>query len=91
MDTILNIFFLFKILIANTCASYQFRCNDGTCIDQMLRCNLKIDCPDQSDEHGCRACTPDQFRCNNGHCLNLARRCDGIEDCVHGEDEELCG
>lgn len=57
----------------------------------MLRCNLNVDCPDQSDEHGCRACTPDQFRCNNGHCLNLAKRCDGVSDCVHGEDEELCG
>ncbi|XP_076056292.1 uncharacterized protein LOC143034241 [Oratosquilla oratoria] len=37
----------------SVCAEGEFTCSDGTCIDLLSRCNLKMDCPDQSDEMGC--------------------------------------
>lgn len=33
------------------CVEYQFRCSDGTCIDDYLQCNGATDCPDGSDEN----------------------------------------
>lgn len=73
------------------CKIHQWKCDDGTCIDQILRCNSKADCPDNSDETGCNQCTSDQFRCNNGSCVSLAARCNGQSECEHGEDEKHCG
>lgn len=31
----------------------MFTCEDGTCISLQQRCDLRVDCPDQSDEHSC--------------------------------------
>lgn len=78
-------------LASGPCLYYQFQCQDGTCIDQMLKCNKQLDCPDRSDEIGCTDCRKDQFRCNNGTCISIAQRCDGVSDCPHSEDEEHCG
>ncbi|XP_022096511.1 MAM and LDL-receptor class A domain-containing protein 1-like isoform X2 [Acanthaster planci] len=35
------------------CGTSQFRCSDGSCIDQALYCDFKPDCPDSSDERLC--------------------------------------
>ena len=32
----------------------QLKCGDSYCVDNSLRCNGKIDCPDWADEAGCR-------------------------------------
>ena len=34
--------------------SSKFQCRDFTCIDIAYRCDFKIQCPDASDERGCR-------------------------------------
>jgi len=38
---------------ATTCQYYQFTCADGTCIDEYLKCDDRLDCPDGSDELEC--------------------------------------
>ena len=43
---------LFSSVYAN-CTSAQFKCNNGECIDEALRCNLLDDCVDGSDEREC--------------------------------------
>lgn len=40
-------------LTLSVCSSGQFTCADGTCIDLGQRCDLRVDCPDQSDEASC--------------------------------------
>ncbi|KAF2363426.1 Low-density lipoprotein (LDL) receptor class A repeat [Trinorchestia longiramus] len=42
-------------LLLTACKADQYTCNDGTCIDKMQRCDLQVNCPDQSDE---RLCSP---------------------------------
>ncbi|ENN77208.1 hypothetical protein YQE_06345, partial [Dendroctonus ponderosae] len=78
-------------LESNRCQRYQWQCRDGACIDQMERCNRKVECADGSDETNCTFCTQESFRCNNGTCVKMSQRCDGIEDCPNSEDEEHCG
>ncbi|KAK4301655.1 hypothetical protein Pmani_026213 [Petrolisthes manimaculis] len=31
----------------------EFACGDGTCIQLSQRCNMRVDCPDNTDETGC--------------------------------------
>lgn len=76
--------------VDKTCRDYQWTCRDGSCIDQLSRCNMKRDCPDGSDESNC-TCKGDQFRCNDGTCLSINKRCDEVSDCPFSEDEESCG
>lgn len=40
-------------LLLTACQAHQYTCNDGTCIDKMQRCDLQVNCPDQSDEQLC--------------------------------------
>ena len=40
-------------LLLTSCQSHQYTCNDGTCIPKMQRCDLQVQCPDQSDETLC--------------------------------------
>ncbi|XP_037779746.1 glycine receptor subunit alpha-2-like [Penaeus monodon] len=40
-------------LTLSVCGKGEFTCADGNCIDLSLRCNLRIDCPDESDESLC--------------------------------------
>ncbi|KAF4529229.1 hypothetical protein B566_EDAN017203 [Ephemera danica] len=35
------------------CKAFEFRCNDGQCIDLYLRCDGDRDCTDGSDEQLC--------------------------------------
>lgn len=42
-------------LLLTACSAEQYTCHDGTCIRKMQRCDLEVNCPDQSDE---RLCTP---------------------------------
>lgn len=32
------------------CSGYEFRCGDGTCIEDYQQCNGVVECPDGSDE-----------------------------------------
>ena len=36
-----------------TCASNQFRCSSGVCVDQTMVCDFSNDCGDSSDEQSC--------------------------------------
>lgn len=38
------------------CSNYQFKCDDGCCIDIMYACDGKQHCPDRSDEDFCSNC-----------------------------------
>lgn len=40
-------------LTLSVCRNDQFTCSDGTCIPLLSRCDLRIDCSDQSDEAQC--------------------------------------
>ncbi|XP_042237656.1 uncharacterized protein LOC121876535 [Homarus americanus] len=42
-------------LLLTACRADQYTCNDGTCILKMQRCDLEVNCPDQSDERLCNA------------------------------------
>nr|XP_027231093.1 uncharacterized protein LOC113822752 [Penaeus vannamei] len=37
----------------SACYDWEYSCKDGTCIDLEQRCDLRVDCPDNSDEIGC--------------------------------------
>ena len=41
-------------LTLTKCDTTGFTCNDGSCIHISARCDLKPDCPDQSDEFNCQ-------------------------------------
>lgn len=40
-------------LTLSECGKGMFTCEDGTCISLHQRCDLRVDCPDKSDEHFC--------------------------------------
>ena len=42
-----------RMLLLTPCPEDQYSCNDATCIPRELRCDLKYDCLDRSDEADC--------------------------------------
>ncbi|OCT74948.1 low-density lipoprotein receptor-related protein 12 [Xenopus laevis] len=88
------------------CKSEQFRCNNGKCIPEILRCNRMDDCGDGSDEKLCakanrptpssfQPCTVSQFQCLSRFtkaytCLPNSLKCDGNIDCLDLGDELDC-
>lgn len=48
-----------------------FRCKDGRCIRDILRCDGQYNCPDLSDELECNmTCSSKEFQCHNPkHCI----------------------
>ena len=40
-------------LTISICGEGKFTCSDGSCINLRQRCDLRVDCPDQSDEARC--------------------------------------
>lgn len=44
-------------LSLSACHSWEYTCGEGTCVDLRRRCDLRVDCPDHSDETGCEKLT----------------------------------
>uniref|UniRef100_A0A3Q2DHQ2 EGF-like domain-containing protein n=1 Tax=Cyprinodon variegatus TaxID=28743 RepID=A0A3Q2DHQ2_CYPVA len=81
--------------MVTSCASNEFQCTNGQCINIEWRCDGTKDCTDDSDELNCRKSNfcSQEFRCvTSGECISLGFVCDGEEDCVDGSDEQrTCG
>ena len=41
------------LLSISICSESEFTCDDGSCIALSRKCDLRVDCPDQSDETNC--------------------------------------
>ncbi|XP_030833691.1 low-density lipoprotein receptor-related protein 1B [Strongylocentrotus purpuratus] len=74
------------------CEEGLFRCNDGTCFDESLRCNYIDECEMGEDELNCGDCTVHEFECPGRQCIPKTFRCNFFSDCLLGVDDELnCG
>ena len=51
-----------RILTLSSCRDDEYTCRDGTCIRLDQNCDLRVECPDSSDESGCEKLTlPDEY------------------------------
>ncbi|XP_068215524.1 uncharacterized protein [Palaemon carinicauda] len=41
------------VLALSACYDWEYSCEDATCINLTQRCDLRVDCPDASDEKSC--------------------------------------
>ncbi|XP_042894047.1 uncharacterized protein LOC122267911 [Penaeus japonicus] len=48
------------LLALTACRDNEYSCRDGTCISLEKRCDLRVDCPDNSDETSCDKLVPPQ-------------------------------
>ena len=46
-------FFLCSPIVYPRCTDDEYQCNNGQCIDKFKRCDLALDCVDESDEKKC--------------------------------------
>ncbi|XP_078585934.1 uncharacterized protein LOC144867741 [Branchiostoma floridae x Branchiostoma japonicum] len=73
------------------CFSWQFECDDGSCIFAEWQCDGTHDCSSGSDEFGCDlTCAQDEYACSDGTCIFGFWECDGYDDCADGMDESNC-
>ncbi|KAM9307511.1 low-density lipoprotein receptor-related protein 12 [Gastrophryne carolinensis] len=88
------------------CERNRFRCDNGKCISETLKCNNLDDCGDNSDEKLCsklahptetslQPCSSSQFQCLSRFtkaytCLPNSLKCDGNIDCLDLGDEIDC-
>ncbi|XP_076033039.1 uncharacterized protein LOC143020498 [Oratosquilla oratoria] len=50
------------LLTLSACLENEYTCKDGSCISLEQRCDLRLDCPDASDETGCqKLILPDEY------------------------------
>ncbi|XP_063897471.1 vitellogenin receptor [Helicoverpa armigera] len=74
------------------CAPWEYACEHNTsiCLPLTARCNMKVDCPGSTDEHGCdyRCAQHGMFACGQQLlCVAMSKLCNGKRDCVDGSDE----
>lgn len=50
---IVLILFSFSATVSPTCGASDFTCDNGNCIDAVLKCDQENDCGDNSDEQNC--------------------------------------
>lgn len=50
---VINIIFSLLATVSATCGSSDFSCDNGNCIDAVLKCDQENDCGDNSDEKNC--------------------------------------
>jgi integrin beta 2 len=78
----------FLIVMYIECATDDFICGNGQCIQPSYRCDGLPQCRDGSDELNCNYTVPcTQFQCDNKQCIPNSWVCDGVIDCSSdGED-----
>ncbi|KAK7027879.1 hypothetical protein SK128_012579 [Halocaridina rubra] len=50
------------MLSLTACYDWEYSCGDGTCVNLTQRCDLRVDCPDNTDETACgRLIKPEDY------------------------------
>lgn len=68
---------------------FYFKVSFNMLLFYSFRCDNEVDCPNGSDEEGCKPC-PGKFKCSDEQCIDLSQVCDGVKQCNEGNDESNC-